>query len=73
MKFNFRFSIWERNPKQIVKHFSIGNGSSKTNSENEVWLMTIRFWTGDDDGMAQKYTDPRVPYLSKKLVSGGTS
>ena len=42
---NFCFSIWE--PKRIVEL-----DFEKSTSANDNW-----FWTGNNDGMAQKYTD----------------
>ena len=53
----------------MTSTFRFGNGSSKTNvtsafrfgnSSSKKKLGVVNdnsFWTGDDDGMAQKYTD----------------
>ena len=42
----------------MTSAFRFGNGSSKTNSEKLGVVNDNSFWTGDGDGMAQKYTDP---------------
>ena len=44
----------------MTSAFRFGNGSSKTNSEKLGVVNDNSFWTGDDDGMAQKYTDPHA-------------
>ena len=47
--------------KQIVNitsAFRFGSRSFKTNSEKWGVAKYNSFWTGDDDGMVQKYTDP---------------
>ena len=55
------FQSGSRSSKTNVKynfHFSIWNGSSKTNTEKWGVVNDNSFWIGDDDGMVQKYTDP---------------
>ena len=53
------FSICSRtNCGKSAFSFRFGNESSKTNSEKLGVVNDNWFWTGDDDGMAQKYTDP---------------
>ena len=66
----FIVSIWERNFKtNLTPLFQFGSGSSKTNSEKWGAARYNSFWTGDDDGMAQKYTDRlRLRKSSTKML-----
>ena len=55
------FDLGAKVPKRIVKYnfcFSIWERSSKTNGEKLGVVNDNWFWTGDDDGMAQRYTNP---------------